>query len=661
MKSIYHLAIVSGTYNRLPLLKDMVASARAALPPGIRYQFVLVDGGSTDGTLEWCRAQSDVVLIEQGELLGAVKAFDAGAFAADAEYVILANDDITFAPNSILPGLVWLEEHPGCGAVAFEDNRLMPGAREWHVLQIPISNWSNRYANYAQVGMFRKWLGDLLGWWGLHGTFTGRTYGGDNALSAAIWDQGYTVDAVPGCRVHDYVHPDELRTINNGDAATVDSDAYYAIWPDGPTWPGRPQVHPPRPGRQIGVRILYLPIFEAGHAVQHAQKRGLRDALSEVGMVYEVEYVAFKGREQALEKELLQILHTFQPDLIVSQLHGPDIITPALRDRLRATCPRMVWVNWNGDYWPSGLTSPAMLDLLRGIDLQLVVNGSVLETYEQHAIPAAYWQIGYEDVTPLPNESPWDILFLGNGYSEKRQILYKELMKHVKFLEYDDGDKTGLYGTPITVGVYGSGWPNAEHDCTYDFERGAALYRRCKIAIGDNQFPDAEGFVSNRLFQALAAGAFLLHQRVPGLEALTGLRDGEHYVAWDTFEDLHRLIAYYLDPAHEAERVKIAAAGEAFTHERHSFRARVRELFRDLLPLAKKKPRRNAVLRFTGPNPREFGLIGGATGKQYLHEPGRDLVVDALDVPHLLSTYGEIFREVGTPVSDPVAQSVEAY
>lgn len=640
MKSFHHVAIVSGTYNRLPLLKDMVASARACLPPGVRYQFVIVDGGSTDGTLDWCRDQDDVLLIEQGELLGAVKAFDAGAFAADAEYVILANDDITFAPGSILPGIVWLEEHPGCGAVAFEDNRLMPGAREWHVLQIPISGWSNRYANYAQVGMFRKWLGDELGWWGLHGKFTGRTYGGDNALSAAIWDKGYTVDAVPGCRVHDYVHPDELRRINNGDAATVDSDAYYAIWPDGPTWPGSPQIEPPRPGRQIGVRVLYLPIFEAGHAVQHAQKRGLRDALSEVGIVYEVDYVAYKGREAALEKELLRVLATFQPDLIVSQLHGPDIITPALRDRLRATCPRMVWVNWNGDYWPSGLTSPAMLELLRGIDLQLVVNGSVLPTYEQHGIPAAYWQIGYEEPTKSPTVPAWDMLFLGNGYSDKRQELVRQLRR------YD------------SVGVYGSGWPDAAGECTYDFDTGAALYRRCLIAIGDNQFPDAEGFVSNRLFQALAAGAFLLHQRVPGLEALTGLRDGEHYVGWDTFEEMHEKIAYYLDPAHKVERDQIAEAGWAFVTERHSFRARVRELFRDLLPLAKKKPRRNAVLRFTGDNPREFGLIGGATGKQYLHEPGRDLVVDALDVPHLLSTYGSIFREVGTPTTDPVAQAV---
>lgn len=640
MKSIYHVAIVSGTYNRLPLLKDMVASARACLPPGVRYQFVIVDGGSTDGTLDWCREQTDVTLIEQGELLGAVKAFDAGAFAADAEYVILANDDITFAPGSILPGIVWLEEHPGCGAVAFEDNRLMPGAREWHVLQIPITGWSNRYANYAQVGMFRKWLGDELGWWGLHGKFTGRTYGGDNALSAAIWDKGYTVDAVPGCRVHDYVHPDELRRINNGDAATVDSDAYYAIWPDGPTWPGSPQIDPPRPGRQIGVRVLYLPIFEAGHAVQHAQKRGLRDALSEVGIVYEVDYVAYKGREAALEKELLRVLATFQPDLIVSQLHGPDIITPALRDRLRATCPRMVWVNWNGDYWPSGLTSPAMLELLRGIDLQLVVNGSVLPTYEAHGIPAAYWQIGYEEPTKSPTVPAWDILFLGNGYSDKRQELVRQLRRY------------------NSVGVYGSGWPDAAGECTYDFDTGAALYRRCLIAIGDNQFPDAEGFVSNRLFQALAAGAFLLHQRVPGLEALTGLRDGEHYVGWDTFEEMHEKIAYYLDPAHKVERETIAAEGLAFVTERHSFRARVRELFRDLLPLAKKKPRRNAVLRFTGDNPREFGLIGGATGKQYLHEPGRDLVVDALDVPHLLSTYGSILREVGTPTSDPVAQAV---
>ena len=46
-----HLTVVSGTFNRLPLLQRMVASARASLPAGIPLNFVLVDGGSTDGTI----------------------------------------------------------------------------------------------------------------------------------------------------------------------------------------------------------------------------------------------------------------------------------------------------------------------------------------------------------------------------------------------------------------------------------------------------------------------------------------------------------------------------------------------------------------------------------------------------------------------------------
>ena len=38
-------------------------------------------------------------------------------------------------------------------------------------------------------------------------------------------------------------------------------------------------------------RILYLPIFEQGWTVQKEQKRGLREALKLLGIVYEYDYV----------------------------------------------------------------------------------------------------------------------------------------------------------------------------------------------------------------------------------------------------------------------------------------------------------------------------------------------------------------------------------
>lgn len=59
------LSIVFGTYNRLQYLRDTVAFARASAAP-LSVEFVVADGGSTDGTVQWLKAQSDVVYIEHG-------------------------------------------------------------------------------------------------------------------------------------------------------------------------------------------------------------------------------------------------------------------------------------------------------------------------------------------------------------------------------------------------------------------------------------------------------------------------------------------------------------------------------------------------------------------------------------------------------------------
>ena len=64
-----YVSIVTGTYNRIDSLKRMVKSVRSSVGLGIPYELVIVEGGSTDGSLEWLRKQPDVVLIEQGKSL----------------------------------------------------------------------------------------------------------------------------------------------------------------------------------------------------------------------------------------------------------------------------------------------------------------------------------------------------------------------------------------------------------------------------------------------------------------------------------------------------------------------------------------------------------------------------------------------------------------
>lgn len=619
------VTVVSGTYNRLTLLQAMIASARVAMPRSIPMDFVIVDGGSGDGTLDWLATQPDITVIAHGELLGAIKAFTDGALAATGKYVVLANDDVTFHPDSIMKALVHLEETPTCGAVAFADNRL-----NVHQFAVQSAYAKKRgrpvQVPYAQVGMFRKWLGDHLNWWrGYNPAFAeARTYGGDNMLSSSIWELGYSVDPVEGALAEDHLADDNLRAINNRDGS--DSDAYMAAWPDGPMLKDHPQV---KNMDKTQLRILYMPIFDPSkHALHTQTKTGLRDALSEKAVVYEVDYHRYATRDlQALLTQPGGVLDTFKPHMMLMQCHGLGIITPDLLRAIRNHAPGMVIYNWNGDVWPSGLTSPDALSLMPYIDLQMTVNQKAVEDYARLGVNAAYWQIGYEEPgEELPDVPAHDIVFLANAYDKTRLAFGK-----------------WLKATWDNVGIYGSGWDAlADGECLYDFAMGKALYRKAKIAIGTNEYPDQTGFVSNRIFQVLAAnGAVLLQQEVKGLEDVTGIKDGEHYYSWKDKDDLTALINQILESLEHyslSSDLTVAIDGYQFVSQHHSFQARVIELFRDLIPLAKRRPTAIAAVRYTGRRDTPFGEIGQMTGFKYSVNPAEALYIDPRDLDGMLNT-----------------------
>lgn len=551
------ISIVTGTYNRIDRLQAMVTSARAAASPALTVEFVIVDGGSTDGTQDWCAAQPDVRLIEHGALFGGLKAFGDGARAAAGDFVVLANDDITFLPGSITRAWVHLQRTPACGAVAFADNRPAPGyGADYHVQTISVQfGAETRSVPYAQVGMFRRWLGDLAGWWGDEHPLMkqGHTYGGDNFLSARLWEMGYSVEAVDGATADDAVAADLLREMNT-QAELRNPGMYYKVYPTPPKFNTSFINHQTMPER---MRVLLLTLYEPGYG---QYKRGLRDALERVGAVWEIDYLNESF-------DLCALVGAWQPHLLLMQCHSAETVTPDLLAAARSWCPSMVVVNWNGDVYEDKLLSPSMIALLKHVDVQLVVNDSVIPAYADEGIKAAYWQVAFEPVDDLPAVASHDVVFQANAYSKSRQVL---------------GNMLRAMG--LNVGLYGSSWKFASGQTTYNFAASAALYRNAKIAVGDNQYSDQRGFVSNRLFEALANGAFLLHQHVPGLGELTGLVEGLHYVEWTDLTDLQQKIRYYLNPKHAAERKRIAEAGEAFVRANHSFEERVRELFERIMP-----------------------------------------------------------------------------
>jgi glycosyltransferase involved in cell wall biosynthesis len=518
------VSVVTGTYNRLALLERMVESVRAQKLP--RYEIIIVDGGSTDGTLAWAHTQADVRVIEQGRLLGAIEAFNEGARASQGDYVLLANDDVEFAPFSIVRALTHLMDTPEAAAVNFQDGR-----DEGILVRTP---QGVKQLPYARVALVRKALGEAVGWWGERGY----TYGGDALMSARLYERGYRIDEVEGVYIVDHRHEDDLR-VHNLTQERRTRNPYREVYNQPPVM-GAPNAVPDEPI----LRVLYAPILSDD---ERAHKRGLRDALSKRAWVIEHDYLR-------AGYDLAAVARHFRPHLVLTQCHDVLLDLTWFRERTAA-----LLVNWNGDVHERHLTSEAALSWARALDLALSVNASAVEAMRAEGVHAHYWQVAAE-----PHDAPrlgrFDVLFVGNCYSPAR----RELERVLRALPYD-------------VKIVGRGWAHADDDTNGDFARSAAWIKSARIVVGDNQYAGARGFVSNRLFETLARGAFLLHQRVEGLEELLGLKDGVHYVTWDTLDELPALIEHWLK--HEKGRERVQANARVWARK-HTFDARVDELAR---------------------------------------------------------------------------------
>lgn len=557
------LSIISGTYNRISHLKAFIESCRQQIPPYWEYEFVITDGKSTDGTIEYLEAQSDVVLIKHDGLLGAIKAFNDAASMAKGDYLLVGNDDVTIQSGSIVKALSYMISRPDLGGGCFYQDRCgkphhveyMNVMRDGQPIQIP----------YVQVGIIPRWLWNHCGGWGNFGALT---YGGDNYVSAKILEAGYGIEAIEGTMIHDSTPYDELRKTNNEvNEGGADGRKFYDTFPNGFEYNRKPQVENPLKFK----KILYAPIIEGGYPEAKKQKTGLRNALSKIGVVLECDY--FSG------ESLSRYAKVWQPDMVVTQIHNCD--EEMLREviQVRENCNGFM-VNWNGDTYKSQQETPLYLQMLQYFDLQTGVNYSLKNTFEDCGINYNYMQCSYEPgIIGDKNYPECDVLFMGNCYSQGR----KDLANFLKSLPYN----VKIYGTGYDEGI-------SEGGTTYNFEENGNIIRSSKIVIGDSQFPDAEGFVSDRLFSSLAAGgAMLLHQTVAGMGELIGFQHGTHYVSWTDFEDLKEKLDDYLKDDY---RETIAKQGTEYCREYHSFDNRVEELMNVLKTIKTKKKTISAAL-----------------------------------------------------------------
>ncbi|HLY15073.1 MAG TPA: glycosyltransferase [Candidatus Limnocylindrales bacterium] len=209
-------------------------------------------------------------------------------------------------------------------------------------------------------------------------------------------------------------------------------------------------------------------------------------------------------------------------------------------------------------------------------DLVFVASDSFRDDLaEQVSVPVIALHQATDPARFLPEEGGpvHELLFVGNSRNRHRPVL------------------DALAGTEHDLAVYGGNWRPELLDPRYlrgDWipnEEVHRAYRSAAIVLNDH-WPDMrdEGFISNRIYDVLASGGFVLTDPVAGLEPEF---DGA-VATWADPAGLRAAIDRYL--ADPALRRSLSERGRAAVLARHTFASRAASLVAVAGPLWAKRP-----------------------------------------------------------------------
>lgn len=143
------VTVIIPTFNRLKWISICLDSIKSQTYPHI--ETLVIDDGSTDGTVEWLQSQpaySFARIHEQPKNGGASVARNDGIRLAQGELIVFIDSDDALLPNHIETAVNVFRDNPNTGlfccdsTIIDSDGEILFGGRTWHQIQRQLRNQS---------------------------------------------------------------------------------------------------------------------------------------------------------------------------------------------------------------------------------------------------------------------------------------------------------------------------------------------------------------------------------------------------------------------------------------------------------------------------------------------------------------------------------------
>jgi len=323
--------------------------------------------------------------------------------------------------------------------------------------------------------------------------------------------------------------------------------------------------------------ILLVAPADKPHLTSFYIKRALEKLRCNV-IIYDYRMIfnRFFKSETALAEHIVSIVNEVKPDLVLV-LKG-EVITPEAIKNIKPLkvlwyfdvqrCPSkwLIDIADKYDYFFTICNDEKWFKFFKDANVKFLP-----EAYDHYVIKPT--KVSNEEKEKYGST----IAFVGtDNHSHRARILYSlAIIYRINDLKIW-GNQVNGYWNEYMLNTFWQGYRTSD----YEFNKICAS---TKILLGFTNCveEDYNTCFSARVYQTLGAKGFLIEEKSKGIEKMFKIAEPGvtgHLVTWNNRKDLKYKIKYYLE--HEDERMEIARLGYNFVRRKHTFRERMKQMFK---------------------------------------------------------------------------------